>query len=240
MKIKISLEDLSLLHIQYLDSVLFSQNQKVWWFWLWIIFSFLTVIFLPFNILINSTIFLILIAVYYEVLERLSLRSIKKVFQKYSNFLKEAIRNKSIVDEYIQILDDEITQDIRIEWVDSNTLKSIENSIKIIEINIRNYIELLIKIEKESKKDELSLFPWFTKYMQSIIVSEKERIVNYVNLFSEKLNIWTLHHQSELQELEKSIENQANQTQNSDWKVALEAQKVRLQSYIESINNLVK
>ena len=115
-----------------------------------------------------------------------------------------------------------------------NTLEKLtENYSQFTDIDTLLNPEIYLISFKKNKQ-------FFIDLMSKIRSQEQEYLNTLKTKVTEKLNIWTLHHQSELQELEKSIENQANQTQNSDWKVALEAQKVRLQSYIDSINNLVK
>jgi uncharacterized membrane protein YjjP (DUF1212 family) len=134
-----------------------------------------------------------------------------------------------------------ILSDIKSSGINTQETETIKNTLEKLAENYSQFTDINSLLNPEIylisfKKNKQS----FIDLMRKIRSQEREYLNSLKTKVTEKVEIWTLHHQSELQELEKSISNQANQTENADWKFALESQKMRLQSYIESINNLVK
>lgn len=100
-------------------------------------------------------------------------------------------------------------------------------------------IKILSITELIEDLDDKITFLWNNSYHFNKNLERKE-LAEQKGVFINYLIQYFSLHKNELEKLKESIENQANQTENTDWKVALESQKIRLQSYIESINNLVK
>lgn len=177
----------------------------------------------------------------------------KYYFVQTINNLNDLLRIKWSLDYNYDWLSTSIEIEMSDKTINKESIIDIRKAIENLIEQVKNFKYTLYYIDKEDvTMNILSLnkhrnisWAFSDKILFLKIVSEiKQEQQKYLLAISENLkNIishWISHHQSELQELEKSIEIQANETQTNDWKIALESQKVRLQSYIESINNLVK
>lgn len=120
-------------------------------------------------------------------------------------------------------------------------LDTIKNTIEKITQEIILFEKMISNLEPEKGK-------YIISEMKDIILNQSKLIkweaIKFISVtkteISSNIKKWLEIHKEKLQELEKQLWNQWTKTENNQWKFALEAQKMRFQSYIQSINNLVK
>ncbi len=170
----------------------------------------------------------------------------KKVDKQYNALLSKLIdfrRHINTMEELYSSFIWEILQEVKSEKINEEHLINIKVIIENINTNyssltkVSNILNPSTYLESfdGSKKRNL-----FIDLMGKIKEETTQYIQTTKEKITEKIQLWLSIHQNKLQELEKTIESQENNTQNIDWKTALETEKIRLQSYIESINKLVK
>lgn len=154
-------------------------------------------------------------------------------------------------DDFFDILKE--VQTLRVKLLKQiHTLeKNIEN------LNIEKNLDCISNVSKEINK----LMELFIEYREKYLMFNrkyskffflrdlfsKKNIHAYVlnqSTFINQLYHWIKPHINQLLEVQKELlinqKDIISNIENSNWKTILESQKVRLQSYIESINNLVK
>ena len=184
--------------------------------------------------------FFSLLIPFYNHVRKADIKNIKEHFEKYESFLRKISEKRENLVFEINELWKLIQKDKESIWVNSEHIGLIKEKINTISEKIKFYFLDLDSTLFQSKKEQHLIFPWLRDMLKELKSSEEKELLKIWEVFTKHLKNWSCLHQSELQELEKSIQNQANQTENVNWKVTLQAQKVRLQSYIESINNLVE
>jgi ABC-type multidrug transport system fused ATPase/permease subunit len=165
--------------------------------------------------------------------------------KKYNFYLTdESILNQDIKE--ILSISQKLYNDIKIDrnetGINLELLNTIEKWIQKIEQKVQyldNKFYALAKMklieihnnedEKENLKKSKTLLKKFYNDWKSI------KKVNYY-----LIKQWLENHSEELNNIKDDIGNLKIEIKNNTWKLALEAQKIRLQTYIESINNLVK
>lgn len=140
--------------------------------------------------------------------------------------------------------------------IDPKILERIKTTIEELSKNISEISSKVISIHPSNFKkwfhfslsrelipystDKISEEELLSSYVEYIKEKEQERLKDTIISFKGQLDSWMKVHKEELEKYEGEIESQTETIQNTDWKVTLESQRIRLQSYIESINNLVK
>lgn len=167
---------------------------------------------------------------------------LRKWFFWTLKILKETLKLKIDIYRTSKKLEDIIRQDINTLWVNTNSLENLKSTFKELEKLIVLYDKKVntLKTKKEEVCHSFKEKTRFLEIMDDIISNEEAFIVTIHQVNYTLTKSWIFNHQSELQELEKSIETQANETQNTDWKIALDLQSKRLQSYIESLQKITQ
>lgn len=184
--------------------------------------------------------FLLLLYPFYRNFCEANGKNIRKYFEKYELFLRKISESRQNLTLEINELWKLIQKDKNLSWIDYKLIDLIKEKISIVSEQIKVHLLNFDSIIYQSQKQQFIVFPGLKAFLEEFKCYEEKELIKLWNTFKEYLKEWISYHQSELHELEKNLQIQASSTQSSDWKVALETQKLRLQSYIESINSLTE
>lgn len=156
----------------------------------------------------------------------------KEEFLYISNYDENSLGINPEILEKIKIIIEEISKNI---WEISSKVTSIQPS------NFKKWFHFSLNRELiPYSTDKMNEEELLSSYIEYIKEKEQERLKDIIISFKGQLDSWIKVHKEELEKYEGEIESQTNITQNTDWKVALDLQSKRLQSYIDSLKEITQ
>lgn len=168
--------------------------------------------------------------------------NIKEWFFETLMILEQINDLKSCTLKIDKELSELISKDIHTHWVDVDYLELMKNLFSELQESILLYTKKIdaLKEKKERFSQSFKKKTSFINIINNIIFNEEKFVLTTNTTNYKRTKSWISHHQSELKELEKDIQTQTNTTQSTDWKVALDLQSKRLQSYINSLKEITQ